>query len=196
MTNPFINAVGTKDHEDVLFKMPGTGPRRGPELAESKAWKKPRCSLQDLLPTARPARPRRLNALGREPRCSLQADRHAAFDPAAVAADGCARRHWDELAGNSSDNRGGHRATSAGCRGSPGRIRDRPDACGAGTPRGVEPDIAADCKQLGQDGVWKVERLAGNTGSSVMGKTLPPQYVWAPTLRKTDPSPRRRRCRD
>jgi hypothetical protein len=28
-----------------------------------------------------------------------------------------------------------------------------------------------------------------------VGKTLPPRYVWAPTLRKTDLSPRRRRCR-
>jgi hypothetical protein len=32
MTNPFINAVGTKDHEDVLFKMRGTGQCGGRRL--------------------------------------------------------------------------------------------------------------------------------------------------------------------
>ena len=75
----------------------------------------------------RPARPLRPNALGREPRCSLQADRHVVSDHAAVAADGCERRHWDGFASSSVDNRGGHRATSVDYRESPGRIRGRPE---------------------------------------------------------------------
>ena len=179
MTNPFISEGGTKDHEDVLFKMAGMESRQGSQLAESKAWKKPRCSLQDLLPRGRPARPLRPNALGREPRCSLQADRHVVSDHAAVAADGCERRHWDGFASSSVDNRGGHRATSVDYRESPGRIRGRPDACGAGTPRAVGPDTPADCKRFGQVGAWKGEKIAGNTGSSAVGKTLPSKYVWA-----------------
>jgi hypothetical protein len=40
IANPFINAVGTKDHEDVLFKMPRLGSGPGTEVAESGAWKK------------------------------------------------------------------------------------------------------------------------------------------------------------
>ena len=46
----------------------------------------------------------------------------------------------------------------------------------------------AGCKRLDRDGAWKVGRLAGNTGSSVAGKSFPPRYVWGPTLRKSDPS--------
>jgi len=175
--------------------MSGTGSGPETELAESGAWKKPGCSLQDLPPRGRPARPRRRNALGREPRCSLQADRLAVSDHAAVAAHGCERRHGDGSANSSSDSRGERRATSAGYRGSPGRIRDRPGACDACTRRAVEPDTPADCKQPGQDDASKVERLAGNTGSSAAGKSLPPRYVWAPTLRKSDPPERRRQCR-
>ena len=160
------------------------------EVAESGAWKKPGCSLQDLPPRGRPARPRQLNALDREPGCSLQADRCAASDRAAAAADGCGRRHRDGFASSSSDSRDEPRATSAGCRRSLGRIRDRPGASCAGTRYAAWPDTPADCKRLGRDGVWKVGRLAGNTGSSVAGKSLPPRYVWAPTLRKPDPSAR------
>jgi len=187
--------MGTKDHEDVLFKMsrPGSGP--GTEVAESGAWKKPECSLQDLPPRGRPARPRRLNALDREPRCSLQAGRCAASDRVAAAAHGCGLPHQCGFASSSAGSRGEPHATSAGCRRSLGRIRDRPGASYAGTRYAVWPGTRADCKQPGRDGAWKVGKLAGNTGSSVAGKSLPPRYVWAPTLRKADPSARRRRYR-
>src|ERR1035438_10849664 len=79
----------------------GLGPET--EVAESGAWTKPRCSLQDLPPRGRPAIPRRLNALDREPGCSLQADRCAASDRVAAAVDGCGLPHRDESASNSSD---------------------------------------------------------------------------------------------
>jgi len=175
--------------------MSRTGPGTRTEVAESGAWKKPGCSLQDLPPRGRPAIPRRLNALDREPGCSLQEDRCAASDRVAVAVDGCGRPHRDESASSSSDSRDELHATSAGCRRSPDRIRDRPSASCAGNRYAAWPDTRAGCKRLGQDGVWKVGRLAGNTGSSVAGKSLPRRYVWAPTLRKPDPPARRRRYR-
>jgi hypothetical protein len=97
--------------------------------------------------------------------------------------------------GNSSDNRDEPHATSAGCRRSLERIQDRPSVSCAGTRYAAWPDIPAGGKRLGRDGAWRVGRLAGNTGSSVAGKSLPPRHVWAPTLRKADSSARRRRYR-
>jgi hypothetical protein len=171
----------------------GPSPERAP--AKSEAWKKPGCSLQDLPPRGRPARPRRLNALDPEPRCSLQDDRRAAADRVGAAADGCARPHLDGSVGNPSDSRDGPHATSAGCRRSLARIPDQSGTSYAGTRFADCIDTQADCRQLGRDGVWKVGKPAGNTGSSVVGKTLPPRYVWGPTLRKADPPARRRRFR-
>ena len=172
---------------------PGSEP--GTEVAESGAWKKPGCSLQDLPPRGRPAIPRRLNALDREPGCSLQAERRGASDRVAAAVDGCGLPHRDGSASSSSDSRDELHATSAGCRRSPQRIRDRPSTSCAGTRYAAWPGTPAGCKRPGRDGAWKVGRLAGNTGSSVAGKSLPPRYVWGPTLRKADPSARRRRYR-
>jgi len=171
----------------------GPSPRRAP--AKSGAWTKPGCSLQDLPPRGRPARPRRLNALDPEPRCSLQADRRAAADRVGAAADGCGQPHRDGSGGNSSDSRDELRATSAGYRRSLERIQDQPGTSCGGTRCVAWPDTRAGYKRLGRDGVWKVERLAGNTRSSVAGKSLPPRYVWGPTLRKADPAACRRRYR-
>src|ERR1035438_2417232 len=179
----------------------GLGPET--EVAESGAWTKPRCSLQDLPPRGRPAIPRRLNALDREPGCSLQdlpprgrpaiprrlnaldrepgcslqADRCAASDRVPAAVAGCGLPHRDESASNSSDSRDEPHATSAGCRRSLERIQDRPNTSCAGTLYAAWPDTPADCKRPGRDGVWKGGKLAGNTGSSVAGKSLPPRYV-------------------
>ena len=166
IANPFINAVGTKGHEDVLFKTSRSGPGPGKGLAESGSWKKPGCSLQ--------------------------AGRHAASDRVDAVAGDCERRLRDGCANSSSDSWGWLHATSAGYRGPPERIRDRPGASCAGTRYAVWPDTPGDCKPLGRDGVWKVGRLAGNTGSSAAGKTVPPRIVWEPTFRKPDRSlPRR-----
>lgn len=170
-------------------------PGPGMEVAESGAWKKPRCSLQDLPPGGRPTTPRRLNALDREPGCSLQAERCAASDRVDAAAGGCGLPPRDGLASSSSDSRDELHATSAGCRRLPERIRDRPSAYCAGTRYAAWSGTPAGCKRPGRDDAWMVGRLAGNTGSSVAGKSLPPRYVWAPTLRKADPSARRRRYR-
>jgi len=164
------------------------GPSSGREPAKSGVWKKPGCSLQDLPPRGRPARPRRLNALDQEPRCSLQEDRRAASDRVGAAADGCGRPHRDGSAGNSSDSLDELHATSAGCRRSLERIQDQSGTSCADTRYAAWPDTRADCRRLGRDGVCKVGRLAGNTGSSVAEKSLPPRYVWGPTLRKADPS--------
>ena len=172
---------------------PGSGPET--EVAESGAWTKPGCSLQDLPPRGRPAIPRRLNALDREPGCSLQADRCAVSDRVAAVVDGCGLPHRDGSASSSSDSRDELHATFAGCHRSLERIQDRPNASCAGTRYAAWPDTRAGCKRPGRDGVWKVGRLAGNTGSSVAGKSLPPRYVWGPTLRKADPSARRRQYR-
>jgi len=155
------------------------------EVAESGAWKKPGCSLQDLPPRGRPAIPRRLNVLGREPRCSLQAERRAASDRVAAAADGYGLPPRDEPGGSSSDSQDELHATSADCRRSLERIQGQPSASCAGTRYTAWPDTRAGCKRLGRDGVWKVGRLAGNTGSSVAGKSHPPRYVWAPTLEES-----------
>ena len=193
IANSFINAVGTKDHEDVLFKMSRSGSGPGTEVAESGAWKRPGCSLQALPPRGQPAIPRRLNALDREPRCSLQADRYAASDRDAVAADGCGLPRRDGSASSSSDSRDAPHATSAGCRRSLERIQNRPNASCAGIRYAAWPDTPADCKRLGRDGAWKAGKLAGNTGSSVAGKSLPRRYVWAPTLRRSDLATLRRR---
>ena len=192
---PSKAACFTKDHDDVLFKMLRLGLAPGREPAKSGVWKKPGCSLQDLPPRGRPARPRRLNALDPEPRCSLQEGRRAAADRVGAAADGCGRPHLDGPAGNSSDSRHELHATSAGCRRSLARIPDQSDTSYAGTRYAAWPDTQADYRRLGRDGAWKVGRLAGNTGSSVAGKSLPPRYVWGPTLRRADPSARRRRYR-
>ena len=175
--------------------MSRTGPGPRTEVAGSGAWKKPRCSLQDLPPRGRPAIPRRLNALDREPGCSLQADRCAASDRVAAAVDGCGLPHRDGSASSSSDSQDELHATSADCRRSLERIQDRPSASCAGNRYAAWPDTPADCKRLGRDGVWKGGKLAGNTGSSVAGKSLPPRYVWAPTLRKADPTAQRIRYR-
>ena|SRR5450432_173520 len=130
----------------------------------------------------RPARPRRLNALDREPGCSLQAGGHAVSDRVDTAAGDCELRPSDGFASSSSGSRGGPLATSAGYRRPLGRIRDQSGASCAGTRYAVWSDTLGDCKRLGQDGVWKVGRLAGNTSSSAAAKSFPPRIVWAPIL--------------
>jgi len=163
-------------------------------IAESETWRKPRCSLQDLAPEGRPARPRRLNVLGRKPGCSLQECRHGVSDHADAAAGGCERRPRDGFASSSSDNRDGFRTTFGGCRGQPRRTRHRFAASGVGIPGASAPGIPAGCTPPDRDGVGKDERLAGNTGSSVAGKPFPPRFVSGPTLRKSDLSKRCRAC--
>lgn len=135
------------------------------EIAESRAWQKPRCSLQDSLPVVRPARPRRLNALGREPRCSLQDNRLAASGHGDVAAGGCGRRHRDEFASSSSDNRGGRRAIFGGYRGPPLRTRDRFGVSVAGIRCASAPGIPVGCTPPGQAAAERVEKIGGNTGN-------------------------------
>jgi len=182
----FVSGVGTKDHEDVLFKMrlepepPSTG------IAESKAWKKPGCSLQDPAPADRPAIPRRLHVLDRQPGCSLQDGRLAASDRVGAAADDCERRPRDDFANKSSDNRDGIRATFGGYRGLPRRTRDRFGAYAAGIHCASAPGIPAGYRPSDRGGGRKDERLAGNTGSSGAGKLFPPRSVSVPTLRKSD----------
>lgn len=163
-------------------------------IAESEAWKKPGCSLQDPAPRGRPARPRRLNVLGRQPGCSLQDGRHAASDRVAAAAGGYERPPRDGFANSSSDNRDEPRATFGGCREPPRRTRRRFDAYGVGSPCASAPGIPVGCTPPDRDGVGKVERLAGNTGSSVAGKPFPPRFVSGPTLRKSDLSKKCRVC--
>lgn len=169
---------------------PGESPRAG--LAESEAWKKPGCSLQDLPPRSRPARPRPLNALDREPGCSLQAGPRAASHRVDAAADGCGPRHRDDGASTPSDNRDGLHAISGDYRGQPQRIRDRSAASSAGNHCADAPGTAVGCTPPDQDGAGKAGRLAGNTGSSVAGRSFSSRSVWGPTLRKSDQS---RQCR-
>lgn len=191
---PLLNLVGTKDHEDVLFKMwLETGsPWAG--IGESEAWKKPGCSLQDPSPAGRPARPRRLNVLGRQPGCSLQERRPVAFDRVDAAAGGCERPPRGGFASSSSDSRDELRATSGGCRGPPRRTRRRFGVYGVGSHCASAPGIPAGCTPPDRDDVEKVERLDGNTGSSVSEKPFPPRFVCSPTLRKSDLSERCRAC--
>lgn len=161
-------------------------------IAESEAWKKPRCSLQDPATGGLPARPRRLNVLGRQPGCSLQDGRYAASDRVDAAAGGCEWRPRDGCASSSSDSRDGPRATFGGCRGPLRRTRSRFGAYVAGNRCASAPGIPAGCTPPGRGAAGKVERLAGNTGSSVAGKPFPPGFVSGPTLRKSDLS---KRCR-
>ena len=121
-------------------RCPRMGPSPGREPAKSGVWKKPGCSLQDLPPRGRPARPRRLNALDQEPRCSLQEDRRAVSDRVGAAADGCGRPHRDGSAGNSSDSLDELHATSAGCRRSLERIQDQSGTSCADTRYAAWPD--------------------------------------------------------
>jgi len=153
---PLLNPAGTKDHEDVLFKMLVDPESSRATIAESEAWKKPRCSLQDPAPGGRPARPRRLNVLGRQPGCSLQDGRHAASDRVDAAAVGYEPRPLDGFAGSSSDSRDGLRATSGGCHGLPRRTQGRSGAYGAGSHCASAPGIPAGYTPPDQDGAGKV----------------------------------------
>ena len=164
------------------------------EIAKSEAWKQPRCSLQDPPLAARLTRPQQMNALSPQPGCSLQDDKPAASDRVAAAAGGCGRWPRGGLACNSSDNPGERHATCGGCRGPRRRTRHRSAASSAGNPDASAPGIPAGCTPPGQDGAERVERLAGNTGSTVAEKPFPPRFVSAPTLRKSDLSAKCRVC--
>ena len=83
----------------------------------------------------------------------------------------------------SSDIRDVPVAISAGCRGSPGRILDRSDACPVDTRCAAGSDMAPRYRSPDRGDERRAGRLTDSTGSSAASKSSPPRFVGTNLLR-------------